>query len=316
MRTPSSEMYGDLRTFGGVTNRDAASILLSPTARLGGIELASRLDNRPFLSRKITYAAPGSLDASVFSDFRVSSQTLFSRIVSNLGGANARSLVSAHYAGPAALNMQEAITSCGADAHIYANALGRIRGAKLHNESDRDILYLYLFVACGCLQDPSAAAVSVERFASANLASSLRTGQASVEAPGTAPERAQGTHRLGLLRLEGGSAVPPIHPLSTEPVGTVIGSIGLEDSDITDVGPSVSRRHLRIWSESGTWFAQGLGSTNGTTLTSGETGAKTVVELPSDERGDADERPVVEIANGDVLHLGSETAFLVMSLAY
>ena len=82
------------------------------------------------------------------------------------------------------------------------------------------------------------------------------------------------------------------------------------------MGPSVSRRHLRIWSESGTWFAQGLGSTNGTTLTSGETGAKTVVELPSDERGDADERPVVEIANGDVLHLGSETAFLVMSLAY
>lgn len=314
MRTPSSEMYGDLRTFGGVTNRDAASILLSPTAKLGGVELTSRIDNRPFLSRKITYAAPGSLDASVFSDFGVSSQTLFSRIVSNLGGPNARSLVSAHYAGPAALNMQEAITSCGADAHIYANALSRIHRARLHSESDRDILYLYLFVACGCLQDPSAAAVSVEKFASVRLSSSLRTGRTSIEEADVAfkPER-EGCG-LGLLRLVGSSARPPIHPLSNEPAGTVIGSIGHATSDITDVGASVSRRHLRIWSENNVWYAQGLHSTNGTTLISGETGEQSVVEAPRTEHEEPGEPRVVEIANGDMLRLGSDTTFLVMAL--
>lgn len=105
MRTPSSEMYGDLRSFGGITNCAAASILISSKS-----DLFSHVSNRPFLSRKITNAAPGSIDPTEFSNFGISTQTLFSKIISNLGGANARRLVSAHYAGPAALNMQEALT--------------------------------------------------------------------------------------------------------------------------------------------------------------------------------------------------------------
>lgn len=90
MITPSSEMYSDLREFGGMTNRDAARTLISPTACYGNMPLSSRILDRPFLSTKIVHAKPGSLGASCFQDFGVSSQTLYARILKGLGDADAR----------------------------------------------------------------------------------------------------------------------------------------------------------------------------------------------------------------------------------
>lgn len=206
MRTPSSEMYSDLRSFGGITNCTAASILISSKS-----DLFSHVSNRPFLSRKITNAAPGSIDPAEFSNFGISTQTLFSKIISNLGGSNARRLVSAHYAGPAALNMQEALTCIGEDASVYANALHRINNGTLKSELDRDILYLHLFIACGCLQNASAAVESTEMFANASLAVSLKTELTSPGNPKRASRKPDQT-QLGLIRVIGSSIVPPIHP--------------------------------------------------------------------------------------------------------
>ncbi len=146
MRTPSSEMYSDLRSFGGITNCTAASILISSKS-----DLFSHVSNRPFLSRKITNAAPGSIDPAEFSNFGISTQTLFSKIISNLGGSNARRLVSAHYAGPAALNMQEALTCIGEDASVYANALHRINNGTLKSElTATSYIYISLLRAAVC----------------------------------------------------------------------------------------------------------------------------------------------------------------------
>lgn len=309
MRTPSSEMYSDLRSFGGITNCTAASILISSKS-----DLFSHVSNRPFLSRKITNAAPGSIDPAEFSNFGISTQTLFSKIISNLGGTNARRLVSAHYAGPAALNMQEALTCIDEDASVYANALHRINNGTLKSELDRDILYLHLFIACGCLQNASAAVKSTEMFANASLAVSLKTELTSSGKPKRAFRKPDQT-QLGLIRVIGSSIVPPIHPLSIEPEGTVIGSISYNPSDITDVGSSVSRRHLHIWLENGTWYARGLHSTNGTILISGSNGKERALEMPRSKRGISEASPSAIIANGDILQLGTDTSFLVVSLA-
>ena len=310
MRTPSSEMYGDLRSFGGITNCAAASILISSKS-----DLFSHVSNRPFLSRKITNAAPGSIDPAEFSNFGISTQTLFSKIISNLGGTNARRLVSAHYAGPAALNMQEALTCIGEDASVYANALHRINNGTLKSELDRDILYLHLFIACGCLQNASAAVKSTEMFANASLAVSLKTQLTRADKPKRVPPHKPDHTQLGLIRVIGSSVVPPIHPLSIEPEGTVIGSIGYTPSDITDVGSSVSRRHLHIWLENGTWYARGLHSTNGTILISGSNGKERTLEMPRSKRRISEASPSAIIANGDILQLGTDTSFLVVSLA-
>lgn len=222
--------------------------------------------------------------------------------------------MSAHYAGPAALNMQEALACIGEDASVYANALHRINNGTLKSELDRDILYLHLFIACGCLQNASAAVESTEMFANASLAVSLKTELTSPGKPKRASRKPDQT-QLGLIRVIGSSIVPPIHPLSIEPEGTVIGSISYNASDITDVGSSVSRRHLHIWLENGTWYARGLHSTNGTILISGSNGKERTLEMPRSKRGISEASPSAIIANGDILQLGTDTSFLVVSLA-
>ena len=313
MHTLSSEMYKDLRSFGGIPNKEAARLLLTPDAQVDSVTLAGRLEDRPFLSKKIVHAQPGSLAPDCFRDFGSSSQTLFSHIAASLKGPSARAKVASHYAGPAALSMQEALASTGLDPHVYANAVRRISAARLRSESDRGVLYLHLFIACGCLQDPTAAALSVEGFVSSKLASTLRTADTKI-GDGTPDRPREASPRLGLLRIVDGMARPPLRPLSTDPEGTIIGSLAMGESAITDVEASVSRQHLRIWREDGTWYAQGLGSTNGTMLVSAVTRERRVIELPRDERAGDGPSPVTPIASGDVLRLGSDTCFLVMAL--
>lgn len=49
-------------------------------------------------------------------------------------------------------------------------------------------------------------------------------------------------------------------------MGSIIGALALEDGAVTDVGLDVSAKHLRIFAENNAWYAQDLGSTNGTHL--------------------------------------------------
>lgn len=76
----------------------------------------------------------------------------------------------------------------------------------------------------------------------------------------------------------------------------------------------VSRRHLRVWAEDGRWWAQGLGSTNGSTLISGDTRETRVIEPARVDRERGADYPPVEILNSDTLCLGATTQFLVMQM--
>lgn len=313
--TPSSKMYSDLREFGGITNRDAARTLISPTACYGDMLLSSRILDRPFLSTKIVHAKPGSLGASCFQDFGVSSQTLYARILKSLGDVDARERASAHYAGPAVQRMCSALAACGLDENIYTNTVRRIEAARLAAESDRGVLFLHLFIACGCLGDSAAAALSTERFIEGKLSAALSTQSASAANARCTRREPQGPRRVGLLRIIDGAAKPPLHVVSTAPEGTVIGSLANGAGDIADVDPSVSRRHLRVWREGGAWLARGLGSTNGSYLVSGETRERITIEPPKSERPADEDWPAVQISNSDMLCLGASTRFLVMALA-
>lgn len=118
---------------------------------------------------------------------------------------------------------------------------------------------------------------------------------------------------LGLLRTHADNCADmQIHPLTRDPRGTVIGSLPKTSPSITDVGADASREHLRIWLEGEHWYAQGLGSTNGTVLESGARDGDIVIEPPRDQREPGKIYPPVEIANSDRLHLGLYTTFLVI----
>ena len=58
MHTPSSYMYSDLRSFGGITNKDAASELLTDRTVCGNGAPRDRINERTFLSRQIVHATP------------------------------------------------------------------------------------------------------------------------------------------------------------------------------------------------------------------------------------------------------------------
>ncbi|MFR7798301.1 MAG: FHA domain-containing protein [Collinsella sp.] len=116
------------------------------------------------------------------------------------------------------------------------------------------------------------------------MLSTLGTVETTVTSFFSTTARPTGDIRLGLLRVVGNSARPPLRPLTTDPVGSIIGSLTGDENAITDVDSDVSRQHLRIWLQDGRWLAQGLGSTNGSFLISGVDRCRQAIEPPRRER--------------------------------
>lgn len=314
METPGSVMYQDLKTFGRVSNRDAALLLLNPDVRYGSVSLRDRaIQDRSFLSREVVHARPQDMGPGRFADLAQASLTLAGRIADGLGAPGAQQLMAEHYRGPAADAMRQALDDNDLDGTIYANALEKIAQARIPSERDRMVLYLMLFVSTGCLQNPRASVSLVEDYAASKLSSGLYTTETSV-GPGYArslQQRDAGV-ALGLMRIVDGAMRLPAYRLSTAPEGTVVGMLAPGPDGITDVDRDVSRLHLRIWRDQGRWWAQGLGSTNGTTLISGDTGETRVVEPPRGLREPGVVYPPQELLHSDTLCLGATTRFLVL----
>lgn len=320
-------MYQELKAFGHLSNRDAAWILLSDEPQpAGGPSPRSRVTDRTFLSREVVHARPrsGSLR---FSDLSVATLDIASRTVRNRAQADDETEsetlaeLSARYGanGPAAQAMAKALGRPNGAANLYSNALARIDLMPDLAPRDRGTLALMLFIAAGCIGDPLEAARVVDRYASTKLACDLRTVETDASsARRAALERPQpDLHGLSLLRLVGAKARYPMHPVSTAPEGSVVGTLADGPHDITDVDADVSRRHARIWRDqaSGRWYVEGLGSTNGTAVISGDTREATVVEPPRRQRDPEGSYPPVELLAGDFLWLGASTCFMVMETA-
>ena len=105
MHTPSSYMYSDLRSFGGITNKEAASELLTEQTLCGNDAPRDRINERTFLSRQIVHATPSQVHPDFFGDFHQSAQTITSKIISNLAKPCAYHEVVEHYGGQAAKDM-------------------------------------------------------------------------------------------------------------------------------------------------------------------------------------------------------------------
>lgn len=323
MDTPSSVLYDDLKRF-GIKNNDAAKILLDldATCRAGSktVTMRDRIEDRTFLSREVVHGEPGHIHPRFIADVAGATMTIASRIARSGGGSGsaqaARENLAAHYSGDAALAMIDALEQNGIDGAVYRNALERISCAPLPNERNRGILYLMLFTGTGCYADPARAAAIVEQFAKSRLAQGLYTTEMDVDeqAAGLAEDEQAG-RRLGLLRMVGNKARGTVYQLSTDPEGTVIGALASGMRDIADVDRDVSRRHLRIYRNEDHWYAQGLGSTNGSTMVSGLDQTLHIIEPARGARLAGATYPPVEIGPGDLLRLGATTSFLVFDTA-
>lgn len=313
-QTPGSYMYDELRKTAHLSNRDAAQILLSDRPIFAGRSPRSRISERTFLSRDVVHVQPDNVNPALFADFSQSAQTITSRLVAAYGGGeSAYAKIMERYSGEVAQQMSNTLYAYGRDGRVYTNMVMRLRSVSLRRQNDRAVLLVMAFITVGCLADPYAATEAVERFTQQHLASSLGTVISGGPKRGGTVIGLEATDQLGLVRVVDGAVRPPIHPLSLDPAGTVIGSLPSASSAITDVEVDVSRQHLVVWCQGGSWWIRGMNSTNGTYLISGSTQEIIPVELPRAMRGDSTGAPV-EIHPGDTLCLGRYTRFLVMSV--
>lgn len=315
-QTPSAFMFEDIHAHTGLSNRAVAEILLSSRPIYAGRSPRDRIGERTFLSREVVHVTPDRVNPALYADFSHSAQTLTAHIVAAYGhGSAAYNKTVEHYGGSAAQQMAEIIYSFGYDWRIYANTVKRILTMHLPREADRAVLVVMSFLATGCLVDPRAAADVVLQFSKRKLSRDLATIE-------SAPKlRAQQTlfdsqdDVLGLVRVINGAVRPPIYQLSAEAKGTMIGSLPIEGSCITDVEVDVSRQHLIIWRQYERWWCQGLGSTNGTFVIRSGTKELVTVEAPRASRLPNEKSAPVEICEGDTICLGRRTRFLVMRMS-
>ena len=156
METPSHTLFADLKSFGHVSHRDAAHVLLSPTASSNGMSIRSRAaTDRTFLSRDIVRARPGRYGRDAFGSFPRATRQLESLVLSHLRDEGAGETEFAeHYLGVAAESMARAVEATGQDVDLYRNALARVGCAEGLEADERAYLAFMLFVVTGCLGDP------------------------------------------------------------------------------------------------------------------------------------------------------------------
>lgn len=320
-------MYADLKAFGRLSYRETADLLLGHSATPTAMALAARVHDRTFLSREIVHAAPGGLASKGYGNIAQRALDLMPRLIDARLAAGARDETAARaeilerYLGPSANAMAAALDANGLPGTLYLNARDNLHHVRLIHESDRPPLPLMLFIAAGCLGDPASAVRTVETYLTGKLSTDLHTTETNLGAGTTRPDPTSngGSRRLpviGLLRIVDGLAKEPLHRLSCDPEGTVIGAMPTSGNRISDVDRDVSRNHLRIWRDpsSGSWLAQGLGSTNGTIVISGEDRSARVVEPPRRDRRQGAAYPPIPLLNSDMIRLGATTFFLVVQM--
>lgn len=314
--SPSSVMFAELKKL-GLSNRDAAAILLDTGRVFGDSTLKDRIDSRTRLSRDIVHVPPGEVPRSLFKDFSQSAQLIYGRCVAYLrknGTSNAQAEIAECFSGHAADAMQAALREYHLDENVYRNALVRIAKLELRNETDRGVLYLLLFIVTGSTGNPAEGARFVEQFSSDNVGLSFRTTEADVNLDALSDESDEEDYLLGLARIVGGrlKGANAFYRLSPTEQGTEIGALSGSDGAITDVDEDVSRRHARIFKKGTHWYIVGLKSTNGTTVISGADKLEHVVEPPKRDRQRGYEPEPFEIFPTDTICLGASTRFMVM----
>lgn len=309
--TPTSVMYAMLKQL-KVSNKEAASLLLSDTQKYGDKFLKDRIEERTFLHR----LAHGGLDFQApmyYANLPQVAQVLCSRIVS--GGAPIASMaeLADHLSGAP---LDEMVTACkaeGLDGSLLSNLVANVREHAGLSDADKASTIMLALIGTGCLGNPSEAIRLVNELMKSIMASGFKTGL--VDDRNYIDEVAPQEEKIALVRvIDGGLDLNNMHVLNDGPEGTVIGSLATDASSINDVGPLVSKRHVRVFrSPEGGWFAQGLGSTNGTKLIDGATKQEVTVEVPKAE-GQPSEPVLVPLHVGDALHLAGTTVFLAIKV--
>ncbi len=314
IETPSEVMYSCLKQFGGIKNATLASILFSERFSYGGAPIVDRLGERTLVSRTIVRAAPGDFPERAFRPFIESAQTVYSKLVSKYPGPSGKQKIIEYFTGEACDKMSDCLVHLSLNGALYRNLVKKLSEMDLMSQGDKAMLLVLQFIATGALGNPSRVSKIAQGYARSVGSASFATTVVN-EGDFLAAQEDQPIMRLGLCRLIDGKMCMPAYVLDMGEKGTEIGSLSTAEGAIVDVGPGVSRRHLRIfYGEDGCWYAQGLGSTNGTTVVRAVDNLEEVIEAPRSERSTNAEAPCVQIFANDILRLAGRTQFVVLEI--
>jgi len=310
METPSMVMYAALKRF-GLSNREAASLLLNTRLTFDGHMIKSRIDDSSQLSRRIVRTAPGELSIGLFNNFSLTCPRLASLLAekralkSCSGDINRASRELAdELSGTCASAMAASLAVHGIDEFMYRNMVTYINHVELSDETGRTTLHLMLFVATGCIGNPETASLLTLDYAAQFLGADYQTAPTVISnvPSSSAGERNKG---IGLVRMVDNRIVAGTRTHVLNPDGTEIGLFPQSRHTVADVGDDASRRHAYIWCEDDRWLVKDLGSTNGTQVIAGSSGEVTTLE-PNGEP--------CELHPTDILCLGATTRFLTMPI--
>ncbi|MBQ9067535.1 MAG: FHA domain-containing protein [Eggerthellaceae bacterium] len=316
LETPSGAMYACFKQFGGISNKELASIVFSNSFTYGGIPLVQRLDERSFVTRNVVHVEPGTYGAIAFNDFTQLADRLCSLLFARYPGEEGRRQVVDFFVGEGCDRMQMALQNWGQNGILYRNTVVHLQNLGIALISEMATVLVLQFVAAGCLGSSAEATDRAlgyaQRFLSPTARTVVRTSYDTIAQPRPEGHDAM----LGLCQVVNGVIRLPPYPLSTDPEGTEVGSLATSANAINDVDATVSKRHVRIFQDAtGAWYVEGLGSTNGTSLIRGEDGTKVVVEPPRLQRSPGQEFPPVPIYPQDMLRLAGTTFFVVVEMA-
>ncbi len=316
--TPCEALFDIMKRYGGIINKELASLILSGRPLSDGISPVSRTDDKTWLSRFVVHAPIGSIQENYFADYSASALRVVSRLKAQKRTAFSSQRILDMICGEEGEEMVWALAKAHQDVSIYKNVLHRLSNESGFTVNERAEMAMVLLITAGCTANANRAASQVIDFAKRVHGAGMATPLITPKTPSCSANSRTTDHvqmpTFALMRLVDGFLSGNPHWLDPNIDGIEIGSLALGEGAINDVDPDVSGHHLLIWhSEEGEWLVKGLGSTHGTVLISGVDHAETVVEAPYDQRDiNSDTETVVSIHPGDELLLASGTRFIVL----
>lgn len=296
-QTPLEVMFSLFKTSFTLSHRALAELLLSDLPLTNGQPTAQMAQDTSWLSRTIVHSQPGSLEDRYFADWSCASNQILHKLQEKgYSNIDIYTMIAA-----ATDAMAQALSACGRNGLLYRNAASRLVGCQ-SDKDNRALISIALVVSTACWCEPARAIAYIrDRFEFAENARSFTPS--SISFCPCDLKQTDTEHAIGLIRIDSELVIGGPYVIEPSAMGSIIGALALEDGAVTDVGLDVSARHLRIFAENSAWYAQDLGSTNGTYL----------VEASNGKKLDISSGVPAQLHPGDTLCLGLSTTFAVVA---
>lgn len=309
--SPCGALFGFLKKHGHIKHAEAASLLLSGKPLADGKSALSRAEEPTWLSRFIVNAPQETLQPAYFADPAISVPRVISAMKRNgkhpCSSADILSLLDEY----GKSDIANSLEPYGQAKRLFENSYTRIRRAQGLSENERLEASLFLIVSAAISGNVRQAVLRTLEYCRTSWGGiTALTPDAGFLPMGEARDKAS-IAPLGLLKTDGGYSSGTTYWVDPTPEGSVIGSMALNESDISDVGPCVSAQHARIWrAPDGSWYVEDLDSTNGTEILRG---TDRYVVASSVSAVEASVGNCIELMPGDQLRLAGDTCFVVVA---